>query len=170
MPYSYTLFKEEVKLHFFKNVVPRVKILDVGPGCGTYSHLLRERFEDMDALEIFEPYVEAFDLRKKYNNVIIGDIRNFDFSSYEYIIMGDVLEHLSVEDAQAIVKKIEELDILCLIAVPYKYEQGTYMDNVHETHLQPDLTPELFAERYPTFKLLIGDDKYGYYVNYDFHV
>jgi hypothetical protein len=40
------------------------------------------------------------------------------------------------------------------------------MDNVHETHLQPDLTPEIFLERYPMMKLLVGDDKYGYYINY----
>ena len=168
MPYSYTLYKEEVKNHFFKNVHPNVKILDVGPGCGTYSHLLKERFDNMDAIEIFEPYINQFDLRNKYNNVTIGDIRTFDFSGYDYIIIGDVLEHLSVADAKELISKIQNLDILCLVAVPYNYEQGTYMDNVHETHLQPDLTPEIFSERYPMFKLLIGDDKYGYYVNYDF--
>ena len=80
--------------------------------------------------------------------------------------MGDVLEHLSVSDAKKILSIVKENDILCLVAVPYNYEQGTYMDNVHETHLQPDLTHELFLQRYPDFKLLIGDDKYGYYINY----
>jgi hypothetical protein len=107
-----------------------------------------------------------FDLNSKYNKVILGDIREFDFRDYDYIIMGDVLEHLSVKDAQQVIKRIQDLDILCLIAVPYNYEQGTYMDNVHETHLQPDLTPEIFLERYPMMKLLVGDDKYGYYINY----
>jgi SAM-dependent methyltransferase len=166
MPYSYTLYKEEVKEHFLKNLVKRIRILDVGPGCGTYSHLLKEHFPNMDAIEIFANYIEQFDLNSKYNKVILGDIREFDFRDYDYIIMGDVLEHLSVKDAQQVIKSIQDLDILCLIAVPYNYEQGTYMDNVHETHLQPDLTPEIFLERYPMMKLLVGDDKYGYYINY----
>lgn len=166
MPYSYTLYKEEVKEHFLKNLVKRIRILDVGPGCGTYSHLLKEYFPNMDAIEIFANYIEQFDLNSKYNKVILGDIREFDFRDYDYIIMGDVLEHLSIKDAQQVIKKIQDLDILCLIAVPYNYEQGTYMDNVHETHLQPDLTPEIFLERYPMMKLLVGDDKYGYYINY----
>jgi hypothetical protein len=166
MPYSYTLYKEEVKHHFLNSLVSSIRILDVGPGCGTYSHLLKEHFPNMDAIEIFESYVSQFDLHNKYNNIIIGDIREYDFRDYEYIIMGDVLEHLSVSDAKKILNVIKENDILCLVAVPYNYEQGTYMDNVHETHLQPDLTHELFLERYPDFKLLIGDDKYGYYINY----
>jgi len=166
MPYSYTLYKEEVKEHFLKNLVKRIRILDVGPGCGTYSHLLKEHFPNMDAIEIFPNYIEQFDLGSKYNKVIVGDIKDFDFRDYDYIIMGDVLEHLSVKDAQQVIKRIKDLDILCLIAVPYNYEQGTYMDNVYETHLQPDLTPEIFLERYPMMKLLVGDDKYGYYINY----
>lgn len=166
MPYSYTLYKEEVKQHFLKSLVGSIRILDVGPGCGTYSHLLKEHFPNMDAIEIFESYVGQFDLLNKYNNVIIGDIREYDFRDYEYLIMGDVLEHLSTSDAKNILKVVKENDILCMVAVPYNYEQGTYMDNVHETHLQPDLTHEIFLERYPDFNLLIGDEKYGYYINY----
>lgn len=166
MPYSYTLYKEKVKQHFLTALQPNIRILDVGPGCGTYSHLLKQNFPNMDAIEIFESYVGQFDLLNKYNNVIIGDIREYDFRDYEYLIMGDVLEHLSTSDAKNILKVVKENDILCMVAVPYNYEQGTYMDNVHETHLQPDLTHEIFLERYPDFNLLIGDEKYGYYINY----
>lgn len=166
MPYSYTLFKDEVKNHLINNVSSSAFILDVGPGCGTYSHLLKEHFPYMDAIEIFENYIEQFDLHNKYSNVIVGDIREFDFSHYDYIILGDVLEHLSVYDAKVILNTIQENSIKCLVAVPYQYEQGTYMDNVHETHLQPDLTHDLFLHRYPMMKLLVGDDKYGYYINY----
>jgi hypothetical protein len=31
--------------------------------------------------------------------------------------------------------------------------------------LQPDLTPKIMTERYPQLKLLIGNDRYGYYIN-----
>ena len=55
---------------------------------------------------------------------------------------------------------------LVMVAVPYLYEQGTEFGNVHETHLQPDLTPEVMATRYPMLHLLYGDEQYGYYANY----
>lgn len=169
MPYSYSLFKREVKEHFLKNVAQTSTILDVGAGCGTYSELLRNEFPIMDAIEIFPHYIERFGLIEKYRNVILGDICDFQYlTKYDYIIMGDVLEHLRYIDAKLLLDKINNLDILCLVAVPYQYEQGEYMGNVHETHLQPDLTPDVMKERYPSLRLLIGDDKYGYYVNYDF--
>ena len=167
MPYSYTLYKEEVKQHFLDNLQRDIRILDVGPGCGTYSHLLKEHFPNIDAIEIFENYIHQFDLKSKYNKVILGNVMDFeDISNYDYIILGDVLEHLSISDAIGLMNIIRYFDILCLVAVPYNYEQGTYMDNVYETHLQPDLTHEIVLQRYPKLKLLIGDDKYGYYINY----
>ena len=168
MPYSTPFLKEEIKQHFIKNVLNHISILDAGAGCGTYSMLLREHFPNMDAVDIFPNYLQMFDLKAKYNNVFIGDIRKFDIDDYEYIILGDIIEHLTFEDAHKLLSKIQQKDKLCLVGVPYEYEQGTYMDNVHETHLQPELTEKIFLERYPFMKLLMGNDKYGYFVNYDF--
>jgi hypothetical protein len=168
MPYSYGLFKDEVKAHFLKNVQNSVSILDVGAGCGTYSHLLKADFPKMDGIEIFPKYAEMFDLQSKYNKLIFGDILEFDFDSYDYLIMGDVLEHMTFIQAKNLIDKITAKDKLCLIAVPYMYEQGAEFDNVYETHHQPDLTKEVVLERYPQMKYLCGDDHYGYFVNYDF--
>ena len=168
MPYSYGLFKDEVKAHFLKNVQNSVSILDVGCGCGTYSHLLKADFPNMDGIEIFPKYAEMFDLHSKYNKLIFGDILEFDFDSYDYLIMGDVLEHMTFIQAKNLLDKITAKDKLCLVAVPYLYVQGTEFENVYETHHQPDLTKEIFLERYPQMKYLCGDDHYGYFVNYDF--
>ena len=44
-------------------------------------------------------------------------------------------------------------------------EQGEHEGNVHETHLQPDLTPAVMETRYPELKLLYANQYYGYYVN-----
>ena len=67
-----------------------------------------------------------------------------------------------------LIDKITAKDKLCLVAVPYNYEQGTEFGNVHETHHQPDLTKQLVLERYPQMQYLCGDDHYGYFVNYDY--
>jgi predicted TPR repeat methyltransferase len=168
MPYSYSLFKDEVKKHFIENVQNSVNILDVGVGSGTYSNLLKEYFPNIDGIEIFPKYAEMFDLHNKYNNLIFGDILEFDFDKYEYLIMGDVLEHLTFVQAKNLLDKITAKDKLCLVAVPYMFDQGTEFDNVHETHHQSDLTKEIFLQRYPQMKFLCGDDNYGYFVNYDF--
>ena len=164
MPYSYIDYKLDIKKHFLDNIDASHKILDVGPGDGAYSIYLREIGYKMDCLEIWPPYITRFLLYEKYDKVFVGDIINFDFSPYDYVIMGDVLEHLSYENSRKFIDKLGHRK--CLVAVPYNSEQGEYEGNIYETHLQPDLTKEIFAERYPEFKILIGNDLHGYYINY----
>ena len=66
--------------HFLNNVPTSKRILDVGPGVGTYSDLLCPFDYRMDAVEIFEPYVTKYKLREKYDNVYINSIvtKSFD--------------------------------------------------------------------------------------------
>lgn len=173
MPHSYPEFKQEIKQHFIDCIPKTSRILDVGPGAGTYGKLLKEAGYNMDCLEIWGPYVSQFKLQTIYNNVIIGDVRHLDLSSYDYIIMGDVLEHLTFIEAASVLNKIENLKIKCLVAVPYMYVQGEYEGNVYEAHHQPDLTPENVLARYPSLKTLNickasnGVPFYGYYINYN---
>lgn len=165
MPYSYSKFKEEVKNKIIEHIHPSSYILDVGAGSGCYGQMLKGKFERIDAIEIFPNYIDMFSLKEKYDEVIVGDIVNFDFFHYDLLIMGDILEHLSVEDAQMIVHTAESDSQALLVAVPYMFQQGEEYGNIYETHLQPDLTPEIMAKRYPELKLLYGDSNYGYYVN-----
>ena len=51
MPYSYPEYKNEVKLHFKNTISKNYRVLDVGPGAGTYSDLLRELLGKLDCLE-----------------------------------------------------------------------------------------------------------------------
>ena len=41
MPHSYNFYKEDIKEWIIKNVPRHKRILDVGPGVGTYSTMLR---------------------------------------------------------------------------------------------------------------------------------
>lgn len=165
MPGSYNYFKIQIRYFFRKTLPSSNKILDVGPGIGTYYDLLNDIGYDMDCVEIFTPYIKKYKLKEKYNNVYEGSIVDFDFSKYDCIILGDILEHLTVDDAKKILKTITKNKQKCLVAVPYEMEQGESEGNIYETHLQPDLTPKIMLERYPDLKLLIGNDLYGYYIN-----
>ena len=166
MPYSYDYFKLEVVQHIIKHIPFDYKVLDVGPGSGKYGRLLRFNFNQIDAVEIYEKYIEEFDLKVVYDNIYVDNIVSFNITNYDYIILGDVVEHLSIEDAHNLLSKIHLSDKKCLVAIPYTMEQGEVNGNVYETHLQPDLTHEIFLFRYPMMKNLIRNFDYGYYINY----
>jgi len=164
MPHSWSGFKSRVQKWIINNIPTNKRVLDVGPGAGVYGELLSGHGYQVDAVEIYSPYIDKFSLREKYDNVYVGDIRTFDISDYDFIILGDVLEHLTVEDATKLVDYITNSGIECLVAVPYEMEQGEWEGNVHETHLQEDLTEDVMEERYPELDLLCGNNDYGYYI------
>jgi predicted TPR repeat methyltransferase len=161
MPYSYGDYKNEVIHHITEHTSEYSKILDVGPGAGTYGSMLRNL--DIEALEIHPPYIEMFKLEEIYKKVHIGDIRNFDIEPFDYIIMGDVLEHLTIEESKSFLAKVANKKVM--VAVPYLFEQGEEMGNIYETHHQPELTHELMIERYG-LNPLYYNERYGYYTNY----
>ena len=163
MPYSFTYFKEEVKEWFVQNVPTSKRILDVGPGMGTYSTLLRSLGYRMDAVEIYEPYIDKYELRDKYDNVFVGSIVTFDIKDYDFIILGDVLEHIPANYAKELIRDIVSAKKECLVAIPYEMEQGEHEGNIHETHHQPDLTHEVMFERYPDLSCIYRNEYYGYY-------
>lgn len=166
MPYSYDYFKDEFLEHLKNRFDSSMNILDVGPGSGSYGIRLREHFKNIDACEIYEPYVSQFVLKEIYKSVYVNNIVYFDYNAYDYIILGDILEHLSINDAQNLIKDISEHRNYCMVAIPYMMEQGEVGGNIYETHLQPDLTHEIFLNRYPQMRLLFKNDVYGMYVNY----
>ena len=166
MPESYGYYKQDVKTYLQKHVPIEHKILDVGPGRGTYSELLRDFGYKMDCVEIWEPYIHEFNLKNKYDNVFLGDIVDFNISGYDFIILGDVLEHLTIQDATELISKIYESGKRCLVAVPYTMEQGEYYGNVYETHLQPDLTLDIMGERFPQLMMIYSNSEYGYFISY----
>ena len=168
MPYSYGYFKEDFKNHLFDNFNKNIQILDVGPGSGSYGLLLNKDFKNIDCIEIYEPYINQFNLKDIYRNIHIGDIQNLNLFLYDYIIIGDVLEHLSIENAQSLLNKIYNNEIYCMVAIPYKMKQDDVNGNEYERHHQDDLTNDIFLDRYPMMNLLFKNEHYGYYVNYNY--
>lgn len=163
MPYSYNQLKEEARNFLLGEIQENDRVLDIGPGAGTYARLMPEI--KMDCLEIYEPYVKRFHLGLFYNTVHIGDARTFQhYDWYSYLILGDVFEHLSSDDARAFLDRNQ--DKRMLIAVPYLFEQGEWEGNAHEAHQQPDLTPAIMQKRYPELTLAFGDEQHGYYIKH----
>ena len=115
-------------------------LLDVGPGMGTYSNLLRDVTPGArwSCVEIFPPYVRMFDLHGKYDAVHIADIRSFAWPArYDVVILGDVLEHMALPDALEVWSSAREHARYVALSLPIvEYPQTAQRGNTHEAHLQ----------------------------------
>ena len=145
---SYDDGKLEV-VEYIMSLAPE-SILDVGACDGKWAQLLRSAgyAGRLDACEAFKP--NAARILELYNDVFVGDIRRYEYGTgYDVIIFGDVIEHMTVENASWVLtyaKCRTEQDII--VGVPFLYPQGEIYGNPWERHIQDDLTPEIFEERY----------------------
>ena len=102
-------------------------------------------------------------MKALYDNVYCSDISDFEYDYYDLIIFGDVIEHMTIENAQ---KTLEYAKTRCrdmIVAVPYLLIQDEVFENPYEVHIQDDITPGIFHERYNGFEPLFIFDNYGYY-------
>ena len=167
MAYSYEFYKQDIKQYLINKFNSDATILDVGAGCGTYYNLLNDYFKNMDAIEVFKPNIDNYELEKKYKKVINKDIKDHQYKYYDIIIFGDIIEHLEINEAQKVLEYAYNRCKEMIVAVPYQLKQGIEEDNIYEIHKQDDLTPNIIKERYPYLKLLYSNELYGYYAKGD---
>ena len=164
MPRSTNIFKDETIKFITDKYAPSITILDIGCGCGTYSDLLKPKHENIDGLEIHEPYVEMFGLKQKYSNLFINDATKFDYQYYDLMIVGDILEHIEESEGVKFIERIYDKCDDMIIAIPFNSPQGVHYENEYEIHRQEHLTNESFLEKYKGFKVLCLRYDYGIYV------
>lgn len=121
------------------------RVLDVGAGAGIWAELLREQRRvprrNVHAVEIFEPYLDRFDLRNKYGKIYLGDFMNLSIPHgvYNVLILGDVLEHFEMGDALKVWEKARRIvgpNGYVLLSTPIvEWPQGEEEGNIHESHL-----------------------------------
>jgi 2-polyprenyl-3-methyl-5-hydroxy-6-metoxy-1,4-benzoquinol methylase len=162
--YSYEFYKPEIREYLKSKFKGNAKILDIGAGCGTYWNLLHNDFKYIDAVEVFKPNIEKYNLKQKYHRVYNMNIKDFEYGNYDIIIFGDIIEHLDINDAQNVLKYALNRCKEIIVAVPYEMEQEEVDGNIYEIHKQDDLTKKIMKERYPYLKLLYSNELYGYYV------
>ncbi len=150
-----------VRDYVFANYTAGSVILDVGAGQGKYRILLRT-YPCVDACEVWEPTVEREGLRDLYRHVFTQDVValvndswwSSATASYDLVIMGDVLEHLTVDDARHVLERVTGVGADVVVVVPYSYPQDEEDGNVYQRHLQDQLTPELMSSTYPMLNLI----------------
>jgi len=157
MPYSLKS-QDDLLVEDFKNNHSWQTVFDIWTGAWKICDLLRPYAKKIDGIEIHRIYVTQFDLERKYDKLYIWDVLQHCFlENYDVMVLGDVLEHI---DKQAWQKLLEYLKTKCntiYVQIPYLLEQWVEFNNIYETHLQADLTNEIFLERYPWFELMGKD-------------
>lgn len=126
-------------------IFPRERILDVGCGKGNLPRRYREPGQHWTGVEIFKRYISDYKLHKKYETVIRADARKYNFgvNTYDLAFAGDVLEHMTVQEALHVLNKLRAAAPWVIVSMPMGfYPQGTCYGNVFETHVTNDWTPE----------------------------
>ena len=103
---------------WIRTYFPRsAEILDVGACDGLWRRLLPE-YPNMDAVEAWRPHYECL-RRDGYRRVFLEDARFFNYEHYDLVILGDILEHLAVDEAQAVLDYAGAHSRDVIVAVPF---------------------------------------------------
>lgn len=130
--------KHEIRKWLLENRSEFKRVLDVGAGVGTYALMGRFPEQYWAAIEVFEPYVEMFNLQNKYDSVFVVDIRECNLSDdYNLIIAADMLEHMKKDEAKTVVAHLLQHTQQLLICVPVEHndQHAGAEGNDFETHI-----------------------------------
>lgn len=146
---------QNIMLHDIFAEPCHIFILDVGAGDGRWGKLLRKNkpeyvmIERLDAIEIWQPYIDRYRLEDLYDKVVCVDAVEFQgWDEYNVIILGDVLEHLHRADALKLIEMLKEKKVKIFLTVPITpcVQDGRVYGNPYETHRDQWTHEELEAQ------------------------
>ena len=151
--------KEWTRSYISLNCSYATKILDIGPGQGTYWYLLKDVVPAArwTGVEVFQPYIEYFKLDSIYHTIYNMDIREFSpIERYDFVIAGDVLEHMTAEEAVDVVDKFLPVCDFMVVSLPIvHWPQDAVNGNPWEVHVVDDWSHQkmmdVFGRRISSF-------------------
>lgn len=129
-------------------------VLDVGAGAGNWYDALRHAgfAGQVHAVEVWAPYVTEYELPDRYDRVWTDDIRLWGkarFAWYDVVIFGDVLEHMSKDEAVEVWHRAG-MAPHATIAIPIvHYCQGHLNGNPYEEHIKADWSHDEVLGAFP---------------------
>jgi len=162
MPFSSDSGKHHIRRILSR--IPHAKMLDIGPGFGTYAKMFPHA--EWTGVEIWEPYIEKYGLASFYKHLHIADAREWEpTEQYDVAFAGDVLEHMTVEEAKSLLAKLRGCAQTVIVSIPIgHYPQDEWEGNPYERHVTDNWTDEAFREAFgePTWSSI--DREIGIYV------
>lgn len=147
-------------------------VLDVGCGEGTYPKILREKFNILTqatwwGVEVWPAYIQEFELEKLYDKLLNEDIRLIDWSSlpkFDLVIFGDILEHMTKEESQAVIDNALKHSKFCVISIPVvRMKQGAVGGNPYEIHVKDNWSHDEVLSSFPNIQHSYVEGKIGVY-------
>lgn len=148
MPYSDDSNISDIR-QYLLDTRPK-NVLDVGAGAGKYGRLVRNTLPNasIEAVEVWEPYVKTFSLLDIYDLIHVKDVRELEphiFEGVDLVIFGDVLEHMTKEEAVLVWDRARHSNRLISIPIVH-YPQGHSHGNPYEEHVKDDWSIESVIE------------------------
>lgn len=156
-------FFQDWLIHFAKPLGFKT-FLDIGAGAGKFGQIIRNVFGrevTVDAVEIFEPYIERHHLSTIYNRIFLTDVMRLGPTyPYDLITIGDTLEHLSYTNAIDVIKGFKGVCRFIWVQLPLKMEwrkwslgyqqsEDEWKENPAEKHLHEWTFSEVATELTP---------------------
>ena len=161
MPFSSNNGKSYIK-HIIEKLNPKTA-LDIGCGSGTYAKMF-PRIK-WTGVEIWEQYVEKYNLRNLYQEIHIADARTWEVDKdYDVVFMGDVLEHMQVDEARNLLGKFSK-ETTIIVSIPIgAYPQDEYEGNPYERHITDNWTVDKFHAEFGQSTDHVVDGDIGVFV------
>jgi len=170
MPYSSVSGKawsERIIKRLIRNCTNN-SILDIGAGAGNYSDLLKPKLSttEFTALEVWKPYISQFNLESKYAQIIKEDVRKFTpEKTYGITLLGDILEHMTKEEAIEVYNRLLQFSEFILISIPIiDYPQDEYLGNPYEKHVKDNWSHDEVMNSFDNITLSCIENEIGVYV------
>ncbi len=141
------------------------QVLDIGVGSGTYYNVFGHpegilAHAKWVGVEVWLPYIDRFNLKDKYDVLISQDARTIDYSvfnKFDVVFLGDVLEHMTKDEAVALISKISKVADIGIISIPIIHlPQGEEEGNPYEVHVKDDWTHEEVIQTFKVSKFATG--------------
>ncbi len=133
-------------------------VVDLGVGNGTYHKLFCRKNPILKhskwiGIEIWKPYIELYNLKNVYDHIEQEDIRLVDYQKFgniDLVFAGDVLEHMTKEEAVNLIKKLFLNSKRVIISIPIiHYPQDEVEGNPFERHIKDDWSHQEMVDTFP---------------------
>lgn len=134
MPWSHTEGKMWLDGEY-RRLKPET-VVDVGPGAGMYANWFRPMHHaHWTGIEVWGPYINKYRLHEKYDVVVNADVREIELPEADLYIAGDVLEHMTKDEAVVLIERMKAKCKHLFVSVPIiEYHQGAIEGNPYEEH------------------------------------
>lgn len=145
-------------------------VLDIGCGAGKlhalYSGILDGHWT---GIEVFTPFIEKWKLTERYNSIVNMNVLDWIIENshqrYGVVFCGDVLEHMTKEDAKVVLDYARSVSDCVIVSIPIGYyPQDEFEGNIYEIHITDNWTNEDFIQTFGEPSRSVIDNEIGVYV------